>query len=216
MTPVKGVVLTFKTGYGDNVQGAENQQERLIDVGWVVGFVDGEGCFSISLVRQAGGAGRVGYRLGWQVGHTFAVVQGAGSKSVLDELQHFFGVGGVCVNRRRDNHKEALYRYLVNRREHLVKVIIPFFAANPLRTRKRSDFEKFAYCISMMQRGEHLTRSGLLEIVQVVETMNHRKPRPELIRILRGHTPDIPTRDDEMVQAAWRHADPELGRSGYQ
>ena len=31
---------------GDNVMGADNQQERLIQLGWVTGFVDGEGCFS--------------------------------------------------------------------------------------------------------------------------------------------------------------------------
>jgi hypothetical protein len=31
----------------------------------------------------------------------------------------------------------------------------------------------------------------LLEIVEIVQTMNRRKPRHELIRILRGHTPDI-------------------------
>ena len=36
----------------DNPDGAENQQERLIRIGWVIGFVDGEGCFSIGFVRQ--------------------------------------------------------------------------------------------------------------------------------------------------------------------
>jgi len=35
----------------DNVRGAENQQERLMAIGWVVGFVDGEGCFSCSIYR---------------------------------------------------------------------------------------------------------------------------------------------------------------------
>jgi len=31
----------------DNPVSAENQQERLIRTGWVIGSVDGEGCFSI-------------------------------------------------------------------------------------------------------------------------------------------------------------------------
>jgi len=39
----------------DNPDGAENQQERLIQLGWVIGFVDGEGCFSIGFIRQSGG-----------------------------------------------------------------------------------------------------------------------------------------------------------------
>src|SRR6266568_2611268 len=54
--------------YSDKVTSAENQQERLIEFrGWVIGFVDGEGCFSISFVRQADRAGRRGYRIGYQV-----------------------------------------------------------------------------------------------------------------------------------------------------
>ena len=33
----------------DNPSGADNQQERLVRAtGWMVGFVDGEGCFSVS------------------------------------------------------------------------------------------------------------------------------------------------------------------------
>jgi hypothetical protein len=46
----------------ENLDSAENQQERLIELGWVIGFVDGEGCFSIGFVRQSGGPGRSGYR----------------------------------------------------------------------------------------------------------------------------------------------------------
>jgi hypothetical protein len=64
----------------DNPVGADNQQERLIEFrGWVIGFVDGEGCFSVGFVRQAGGENRRGYRTGWQVAHEFAVAQGASS-----------------------------------------------------------------------------------------------------------------------------------------
>jgi hypothetical protein len=55
----------------ENPEGAENQQERLIQFGWVIGFVDGEGCFSIGFVRQSGGVGRKGYRTGYQVAHEF-------------------------------------------------------------------------------------------------------------------------------------------------
>src|ERR671936_2363087 len=53
--------------YSDNVTGAENQQERLIEFrGWVIGFVDGEGCFSIGFTRQPNRVNRRGYRTGYQ------------------------------------------------------------------------------------------------------------------------------------------------------
>jgi LAGLIDADG endonuclease len=172
--------------------GAENQQERLIELrGWVIGFVDGEGCFSIGFVRQQDRPGRIGYRTGYQVAHEFAVTQGASSVESLHDLRDFFDVGQVLANTRYDNHREHLYRYVVRRREDLLERIIPFFQRYPMRTSKQQNFEKFAACVERMSAGHHLTRDGLIEIARIAETMNRRKPRTDLIRILRGHTPDI-------------------------
>ena len=176
----------------DNPDGADNQQERLVEFrGWVIGLVDGEGCFSIGFVRQGGGRGRSAYRLGYQVTHRFLVVQGASSRACLEELREFFGVGRIYSNARHDNHREDLLQYIVNRRADLVETVIPFFEEHPLRTAKRDNFEKFAQIVWMVDNGCHLTRDGLFEIVEIAQTMNHRKPRHDLIRILRGHTPEV-------------------------
>jgi hypothetical protein len=173
------------------VTGAENQQERLIEFsGWVSGFVDGEGCFSIGFVRQPHRADRRGYKAGFQVTHEFAVTQGEQSLPVLHELRDFFGVGQVIVNRRYDNHREHLHRYVVRRRDDLLGTVIPFFREHPLRTSKRDNFDKFAKCVEWISVGRHLTVAGLIEIAEIAETMNRRKPRQELIRILRDYTPE--------------------------
>jgi len=120
--------------YGsDKSSAAENQQERLIKIGWITGYVDGEGCFSINLIRQPHRHNRRGYKTGFQVAHEFAVTQGASSVDSLHLLVKFFGVGAVYINRRYDNHKEHVYRYCVRA---------------------------------------------------------HKKPRTEIIRILRDYTPD--------------------------
>jgi LAGLIDADG endonuclease len=177
--------------YRDNVLGAENQQERLIQTGWVIGFVDGEGCFSIGFVRQYDRAGRKGYKTGYQVAHEFAVTQGAKSASCLDELVDFFGVGSIIANKRYDNHKEHLYRYVVRRRKDLIETIIPFFLAYPMHSSKQRDFEKFARCVEMIDAGVHRTHQGLADIAEITQTMNRQKPRQDLIRILRDHTPEI-------------------------
>jgi hypothetical protein len=175
----------------DNLDGAGNQQERLITAGWVVGFVDGEGCFSIGFVRQPDRAGRAGYRTGYQVVHRFVVTQGVASSAALEELQQFFGVGRIYRNRRHDNHREDLLQYRVGRLSELVEVVIPFFDERPLRTAKRADFDKFSSCVRRVASGDHVTAGGLLDIVEIAQTMNHRRPRPELVRILRDHTPNI-------------------------
>lgn len=176
----------------DNLDGADNQQERLIQIGWVTGFVDGEGCFSIGFVKQPDRAGRRGYTTGFQVVHRFAVTQGERSKLCLDELMEFFGVGRLYLNRRHDNHKEHLWQFRVERQRDLIDAIIPFFRRHPLRTAKRHDFEKFSRPMAIVEAGRHVTAYGLLEIVEIAETMNHRKARPDLIRILRDHTPNTP------------------------
>ena len=175
----------------ENLSGADNQQERLFKVGWVTGFVDGEGCFSIGFVKQPKRKNRIGYKTGYQVSHEFAVTQGAKSVKCLHELHDFFGVGQVLINKRYDNHKEHLFRFVVRKRGDLLNTIIPFFRQYPLRTSKKKDFEKFATCLDLIEANTHLSFEGLVKIAEITETMNRCKPRTKLIRILRDYTPDI-------------------------
>ncbi len=194
--------------YGsDNSSAADNQQERLINIGWMTGFVDGEGCFSIHVVRQPTRATRRGYKTGFQVAHQFVVTQGAKSVGCLQMMKEFFGVGRVYCNRRFDNHKEHLYQFVVAKRFDLLETIIPFFEEYPLRTSKQSDFLKFVKCMRVIQTNAHLTPGGLLEIVEIMQTMNHRKPRAEMIRILRDYMPNADFFvGEDIVPSAWRHA----------
>ena len=178
---------------GENTTCADDQQERLIRAGWVTGYVDGEGCFSIGFIRQPDRTElkriRRGYRSGYQAFHEFAVTQGEKSLESLQLLQKIFGVGNVYPNRRYDNHKELLYRYVVRKRDDLLRVIIPFFRVYRLRTAKRADFEKFAQCVEMMSNDAHLTTNGMVRIAEIASEMNRKKPRESLMRILRDHTP---------------------------
>jgi hypothetical protein len=153
---------------GDNPSGAGNQQERPGLEQWVVGFVDGEGCFSISVVRNHG------CLLGWQVQHEFSVTQAAPSRPALELLQQVFGCGQIIENRRHDNHRHPLLRFSVKRRRELVEVVVPFFEAYPLVTAKRADFEAFASVLQMMQTGAHLHEDGLRRIAALTERMNRR------------------------------------------
>ena len=108
----------------------------------------------------------------------------------MEDLVRFFECGKVYVNRRHDNHREDLYRYRVGRLTDLRDVIVPFFQENTLRTSKDENFERFVRVLSLMEERKHLTVSGLIEIAEITETMNHRKPS-EVLRILRDQTPTI-------------------------
>ncbi len=164
---------------------AANQQERLKTIGWIVGFVDGEGCFSISIFRNAT------MKLGWQIFPEFVVTQHEKSISALHLLHDFFACGKVTVNHRADNHTGDLYRYCVRSVNDLRTVIVPFFKDNPLRTSKAQDFDKFVQVLDLMQSNTHLTDDGLAAVAKIIETMNRNKPS-RLLRILRDYTPDDP------------------------
>ncbi len=51
------------------VSHAENEQERLIKIGWILGFVDGEGCFSINFVKQPERKEKARIRRGYKTGY---------------------------------------------------------------------------------------------------------------------------------------------------
>ena len=100
----------------------------------------------------------------------------------------FLRVRKVYVNQRHDNHREPLARYYVGRFADRRDVIVPFFQEHQLRTSKSENFEKFVTVLRLMEERKHLTVSGLIEIAEIAETMNRRKPS-EFLRILRDHTP---------------------------
>ena len=112
------------------MSGADNQQERLRLEGWVAGFIDGEGCFSVNINRCSG------LRLGSQVRPEFVVTQGARSMASLKTLQSFLGCGLIYRNMRRDNHREDVFRWCVRRRDDLETGIVPLLDEVPLRTAK--------------------------------------------------------------------------------
>ena len=153
----------------DNPSGAVNQQERPDAEQWVVGFVDGEGCFSISVVRNHV------CRLGWQVQHEFAVTQAASSRPALEVLIEVFGCGRIVEQYRPLDHRQVLLRFSVKRRSELVDRVVPFFEANPLRTAKRADFERFAQVLQMMEAGVHRSEDGLRSIAAITQQMNRRQ-----------------------------------------
>ena len=152
-----------------NAYSADNQQERLKNVGWIVGYVDGEGCFSVSLFRNKT------TKFGWQVFPEFVVTQGEKSKESLKILEDFFRCGKVYVNRRYDNHTDNIYRYCVRSKKELTEIIIPFFQEQQLRTAKKEDFKIFAKIVDMMNRNIHSSMSGMEKIAKLIEKMNHKK-----------------------------------------
>lgn len=136
-----------------------------LDAQWIVGFVDGEGCFHVGISRHEG------MSAGLQVLPEFTVVQHERDAQLLHALKAWFGCGVV-----RSNHGDRL-AYRVRDRQHLLERIVPFFVKHPLKSGKRQDFEKFRRVLLMMAAGEHLTEAGIETIRGVTAQMNRGRSR---------------------------------------
>ena len=148
----------------------DNQQERPEIAGWICGFVDGEGCFSVSIIRNSTTSS------GWQIFPEFVVTQGEKSRSSLELIQSYFQCGQIYENHRSDNHKEHLLRYCVRSKKDLLEIVIPFFEKHTLNTAKRDDFQKFVRILNLIKVGKHLSKAGMTKIAKIIQSMNRRVP----------------------------------------
>jgi hypothetical protein len=131
-----------------------------LEAQWVVGFVDGEGCFFVGINQHPE------MTSGFQVLPEFTVVQHQRDIQLLHALKEFFGCGVV-----RTNHG-ARMAYRVRSLDHLNDKIIRFFEQHPLKSKKRVDFAKFRKILQLMNMGEHLTSDGISRIREISSTMN--------------------------------------------
>ena len=136
-----------------------------LDAGWVVGFVDGEGCFYVGINPHAEMAA------GFQVLPEFTVVQHERDVQLLYGLKAFFDCGVV-----RRNHEDRM-AYRVRGQKQLLESILPFFVKHPLKSKKRLDFIKFRRVLLMMERREHLEEAGIARIRELASQMNRGQSR---------------------------------------
>lgn len=123
---------------------------------WIVGFTDGEGCFSFSLIKNDS------LRFGYQIQGEFTVVQHKRDIQLLYELKTYFGCGSVAVN-----HGDR-WHYRVKNLEHFLTIIIPFFETHKLKTVKRHQLPVFKEICLKLQAKEHISQTGFDEIKELV------------------------------------------------
>jgi len=131
----------------------------MLNSQWIVGFVDGEGCFHVGVNKNTE------MSIGYQVLPEFTVVQHERDIQVLYALKAYFKCGVV-----RKNHGDR-QDYRVRNIKHLNEIIVPFFMEHSLKTKKNVDFRKFRDVLLLMQASKHLTIDGIEEIRNIKNQM---------------------------------------------
>ena len=128
---------------------------------YISGYVDGEGCFSVSFSK------REKLLIGWEVKPSFCVGQNYDRREVLDLMMSYFNCGHI----RRDWGDRTL-KYEVRKLDDLLNKVIPHFEKFPLKSAKQKDFSRFAEICRQMKSLEHQKIRGLRTILKNAYEMN--------------------------------------------
>ena len=145
-----------------------------MDPWFVTGLTEGEGCFCISLSL------RPKLRCGIEVRPSFSLSLNEKDKAVLEDLQTYFGCGTV-----RESKSDRTFKFESRSVGDLARSVIPHFEVFSLRGNKARSFDGFAHVCRMIQQGDHLQRSGLVEIVGIASELNLGRRRHDQATLLR-------------------------------
>ena len=153
-----------------------------LDPWWITGFIDGEGSFIISIVRNKL------TKMGWEVQLLFSINLHVKDIAILEEIQKFYGVGNIT------KHGANSVRLRVQSNEAF-PIIISHLDKFPLLTNKNSDLKLFNQVFKLKLNKEHLTEEGLKKIIGIRKANNQGTILPELEKafpnITRVERPDV-------------------------
>lgn len=136
-----------------------NKNTFYFNPDYLTGFVDGEGCFSISIYKQ-------GKNLtGWQVKPIFSISLHNKDIHLLEAIQRTLKIGKIY------KHGVDSMQYRVSSLKNL-QIITDHFDKYPLITQKRADYLLFKQAITIIKSKEHSSIKGLLKLVGIKATLN--------------------------------------------
>ena len=170
-----------------------NQQERLLQTeqfaSFLAGFIEGEGSVTVSVKEHPN------YKFGYYLQPEFFLYQHVSGLRILEMAQKFFDYGRI----KPKHGNEIVMVYSIMSRDILRDRVVPFFDKYVLPfSCKAETFLCFKEIIERLDKKEHSTAEGMINIVRLLYKMNPNakgKKRKRTFhevceRILRGHTSD--------------------------
>lgn len=150
-----------------------------------MGYVEGEGCFSITVgkyidrkPRKTDKQNSICKASLFRVKPNFVVTNIADNRAVLDQIKESLGgIGEVyIVNRGLKKNQQNLAQYRVQSVKECL-MVADYFKELQFATQKGEDFKKWQKCLDLISQGKHTQKEGLLEICELRDSMNFRKAK---------------------------------------
>lgn len=134
---------------------------KIIHDNWLIGFVDGEGCFYIKIKK-------VRSLLGFQTSISFFISQHSRDELLLNKIAEYLGCGNIEKISTRPNAAV----FVVYKLNDICEKVIPFFQNYSLQSVKLLDYKDFCKVSSLMLNKAHLTSEGIKQINVIKSNMN--------------------------------------------
>jgi len=145
---------------------------KIINPFWLAGFVEAEGCFSVTIFKSKTS------KFGEAVKLSFILTQNVRDEDLMKSLIEYLGCGYTTLENR------GTIDFKVTKISNIRDVIIPFFNKYPLQGVKSKDFSDFCKAVDIVgnkarARGPcktqglaHLSKEGLDQIRIIKNRMN--------------------------------------------
>ncbi|VVB50759.1 LAGLIDADG endonuclease [uncultured archaeon] len=134
-----------------------------LDPNYVVGFVDGEGCFSITVNKHHGRLSEV--RL------IFAIELEESDEEILEKIAETIGCGKIYRLVYKNHPKWKPHCKLkVGSFKDIDEKVIPFFTRYPLQAKKKLQFARFCRVARLIKEKKHLGGDNIKEILRIRKT----------------------------------------------
>jgi hypothetical protein len=146
------------------------QMVKKLNPWYLVGLVDGEGCFALTISKHKTKKLKKDPRL------IFEIEMRIDDREILERLKDTWGCGLLYELRYPRYGWKPHIKYAVKSHRDIFRVVITFFKKYPLQGKKRKDFEDFCRCGEIIKKKRHLTEEGIKELEGIRKFMNKRRP----------------------------------------
>ena len=145
--------------------GKEQIHREKLNPHYVVGFIDGEGSFSISIGKHKT------TKSGFDVRPEFEIELRKDDQEILERILVTIGCGKIfdCSYERYGWFPHAKYKITSNK--NLRDYLFPFLDKYPLQAKKVEMYQRFKTIVTMVLNKEHLRPGGLKKIKMIRQEM---------------------------------------------
>lgn len=138
------------------------KSSEIKDIRWLVGFVEGEGCFLIVIQKSKN------KKKTYDVNLRFTITQHNRDLELLQNLLNYLGCGKYYSSRNE-------VMFITSSFSDIKSKIIPIFDKYPLLGTKKEDFKDFRKVAELMESKDHLTEEGIKNITLIKSNMNSKR-----------------------------------------